>query len=162
MVKKLFLLILLLIFPSILFSEPSIILNGPYGGKAEIACKTPYSLPNNGAGGECSVYYVDYSTIPGWKFNGGPLEIGYSLLPNENQFWIDFISGSVKLINENTNTTYKIEIPQYFSFESNYKTLHCIHVVNPDPKGPAPVIKVNGTKVSVKPEYLHYFLHIFN
>ena len=162
MVKKLFLLILFLIFPISIFAHPTLVLKGPYGGKAEIACSTPYSLPNNGAGGDCSIYYVDYSAIPGLKLNGGPLEIGYSILPDVNQFWVDFISGSVNLIIENTNTTYKIEIPEYFSFESDYKTLHCFNVENPNPKGPSPIIKVNGTPFPVKPEYLHIFLHIFN
>ena len=163
MVKKIFLLILFLIFPISIFAHPTLVLNGPYGGKAEISCGEIYTFKGQDKGGECSVYYVNYSTIPGWKFDGGPLKIGFSDLVSDNKFWVDFANTSsiIKLIKDDGTTTIKIEIPEYFSFETDRSTLHCIKVMKYEGEG-SPSIKVNGENVPVKPEFLHYFLHIFN
>ncbi len=161
MTKKFFLSIIFLIFPIYLFANPSFVLNGPFGGKAEIACGDFHQISGNDSGGSCSIYYVDYSTIPNWKFVGGPLEIGFSLLYSTNELWIDFsgVSQPLRLINEKTETSYNIEIPEPFSFRCNLKTFNCDKVVKFNGEG-EPIIKINGTEYKVSPSYLQYFLKI--
>ncbi len=163
MIKKILFIILFLTCPALLFSEPSMILNGPYGGTAEISCGEIYTIEGQDTGGECNVNYIDYSTIPGWKFNGGPIEIGFSDLGSYNQIWVDFFkfSSVIKLTNDDGTTTMNIENPEKFSFQSERSTLHCIKVIKYTGEG-SPTLKVNGVEVPVEPEFLHYFLHIFN
>ena len=161
--KKLILTILFCLIPVMLFSTPSLVLNGPFGGKAELACSALHQLSGNDYGGGCSVYYVDYSTISGWKFNGGPLEIGYSLLNSENIIWVDFLETKfpIDLIDENNGKTYKIEVTNSFSFVCTLPDLKCTKVVVYGTSNQNATIKVNGKEISVTPNFLHFFLHIF-
>ena len=158
--KKFLLLILAILIHSIILYADKMSLPGPYGGSVTANCGDISQTTNGDFIGSCIIFYDNYSTIPGWAFNGS-FSINVTTSIKKNELFLEFDKNSKFNLKElNNNFNHVIYFPEKVSFTVNIQTLQCIEVKSLSKNNA--ILKFDAYDVNIEPQFLHYFFHIFN